>query len=310
MASERDPVIVVEGLIKRFDDLTAIDGVSFNVPRGEVFGILGPNGAGKTTTLECIEGLLNPTQGSIRVLGMDVPRQAREVKERIGIQLQASSYFDYLTLREILQLFQHFYPRHIAVDDLLERMDLTDKAGTTVKKLSGGQKQRFSIAATLLNDPELVFLDEPTTGLDPQARRNLWDLIQEIHSEGRTVVLTTHYMEEAERLCDRVAIMDQGKIVAMDTPQNLVRSLPTPYEIKVVVKGSLSQDGLETLDSVVNVRAGQDGGFAIGSTNAARTLPALLAWAGREGSELEHLEVQPSNLEDVFLSLTGRGLRD
>jgi ABC-2 type transport system ATP-binding protein len=189
-------------------------------------------------------------------------------------------------------------------------MDLTDKAGTTVKKLSGGQKQRFSIAATLLNDPELVFLDEPTTGLDPQARRNLWDLIQEIHSEGRTVVLTTHYMEEAERLCDRVAIMDQGKIVAMDTPQNLVRSLPTPYEIKVVVKGSLSQDGLETLDSVVNVRAGQDGGFAIGSTNAARTLPALLAWAGREGSELEHLEVQPSNLEDVFLSLTGRGLRD
>ena len=310
MAPERDPVILVEGLVKRFEGATAVDGVSFEVHRGEIFGILGPNGAGKTTTLECIEGLLKPSAGAIRVLGMDVPRQAREVKKRIGIQLQTSSYFDYLSLRETLLLFQRFYPRRVSADALLQRMDLADKAGATVGKLSGGQKQRFSISATLLNDPELVFLDEPTTGLDPQARRNLWDLILEIHGEGRTVVLTTHYMEEAQQLCHRVAIMDRGKIVALDAPQNLVKSLPTPYEIKAVVRGGPPRETLESLDSVVNVRVDGDAGFALGSSDAARTLPALLAWVGQCNGELEHLEIQPSNLEDVFLSLTGRGLRD
>ena len=200
--------IQVEALVKRYGTLTAVDDVSFSVHEGEVFGILGPNGAGKTTTLEIIEGLQQPTAGRTLVMGMDSQREAAQVKERIGVQLQASAYFEYLTLTEILDLFGRFYPRRLPPGELLEKVDLTDKANTTVSKLSGGQKQRFTIAATLVNDPEVVFLDEPTTGLDPQARRNLWDFIQEIRGEGRTVVLTTHYMEEAQLLCQRVAIMD------------------------------------------------------------------------------------------------------
>ncbi|MBF8268131.1 MAG: transporter ATP-binding protein [Dehalococcoidia bacterium] len=223
-------VIQVEGLVKRYGDLVAVDGVSFSVHAGEVFGILGPNGAGKTTTLEIIEGLQPPTAGRTLVLDMDIQHQAERIKERIGVQIQASAYFEYLTLTEILDLFGRFYPRRLAPKELLEKVGLTDKAKTTVGKLSGGQKQRFTIAAALVNDPELVFLDEPTTGLDPQARRSLWDFIREIQGEGRTVVLTTHYMEEAQMLCQRVAIMDLGKIVAMDTPTNLVRQLPVPYE--------------------------------------------------------------------------------
>ena len=232
-----NPVIQVQGLVKQFGALTAVDDVSFEVQPGEVFGILGPNGAGKTTTLECIEGLTDPTAGRTLVLGMETHRETDLVKQRIGVQLQASAYFDYLTLRKILRLFGRFYSRRIPPDDLLAKVELMDKADSTVAKLSGGQKQRFTIAATLVNNPEVVFLDEPTTGLDPQARHNLWEFIRSIHDEGRTVVLTTHYMEEAGALCQRVAIMDRAKIVALDTPANLVRGLPVPYKLRVVLDG-------------------------------------------------------------------------
>ncbi|MBI4202205.1 MAG: ABC transporter ATP-binding protein, partial [Chloroflexi bacterium] len=218
--------IVVEDLVKKFGGFTAVDGVSFAVPQGEIFGILGPNGAGKTTTLEIIEGLQEPTAGRTLVMGIDTHRERERMKERIGVQLQASAYFEYLTLTEILDLFGRFYPKRLQVEELLEKVGLLEKAKATVGKLSGGQKQRFTIAAALVNDPEVVFLDEPTTGLDPQARRNLWEFIQAIHREGRTIVLTTHYMEEAQLLCQRVAIMDRGKIIALDAPNNLIRGLP------------------------------------------------------------------------------------
>ncbi|MCH8309383.1 MAG: ABC transporter ATP-binding protein, partial [Chloroflexi bacterium] len=242
-----DEVISVESLSKKFGDLVAVDDISFSVRRGEVFGILGPNGAGKTTTLECIEGLQKPSSGKISVLGTEVARDPNTVKERIGVQLQASAYFDYLTLTEILELFGRFYSRSVPAAELLSTVGLEDKASATVGKLSGGQQQRFTIAATLVNDPEIVFLDEPTAGLDPQARRNLWDFVQSISSQGRTIVLTTHYMEEAEFLCDRVAIMDQGRIVTLDTPTNLVRSLPVPYEVKASTLDRFSISGLADL---------------------------------------------------------------
>src|SRR3990170_8540366 len=225
--------IEVAALTKRFGTLTAVDNVSFSVEEGEVFALLGPNGAGKTTALECIEGIQEPSAGEVRVLGTDVRRERGAVKERIGVQLQASAYFQYLTLTEILELFGGLYSKRIPPKDLLQRVQLLDKANARVGQLSGGQRQRFTIAASLINDPQVVFLDEPTTGLDPQARRSIWELIQQIHGEGRTVVLTTHYMEEAQTLCQRVAIMDLGQIVALDTPTSLIRRLPTPYQVKV-----------------------------------------------------------------------------
>ena len=307
-------VISVEGLSKRYGDLKAVDGVSFGVRRGEIFGILGPNGAGKTTTLECIEGLVKPTDGKTAVLGIDTQRQPETVKERIGVQLQASAYFDNLTLKEILDLFGMFYRRRVEPIALLERVNLADRANTTVAKLSGGQKQRFTIAATLVNDPDVVFLDEPTTGLDPQARRSLWEFVQEMNADGRTVVLTTHYMEEAEFLCDRIAIMNGGKIVALDTPANLVRSLPVPYEIKIRIDGIYGAhptdelDELSALACVQEAIADDGGAVRLLSADASATVPSLMEWAGRTGAALTHLEVMPANLEDVFLHITGRAL--
>ena len=219
------PIIVVRDLRKRYGSLTAVDGVSFDVAEGEVFGILGPNGAGKTTTLEMIEGMRTIDEGSATIDGIDVRKDPREVKRRIGIQLQASAFFDELTLIELLDLFGRLYGRAVDPMKLLADVELTDKARTQVRTLSGGQKQRFSIASALVNDPRVLFLDEPTTGLDPQARRHLWTLVRTLRDRGHTVVLTTHYMEEAEELCDRVAIMDGGRIIALDAPQALVDQL-------------------------------------------------------------------------------------
>lgn len=308
--SQNDAVIAVQNLTKNFDNLTAVDDVSFDVSHGEIFGILGPNGAGKTTILECIEGLLKPTSGTTSVLGMDIQKEPANVKERIGVQLQASAYFDYLTLTEILELFGRFYSRSVSPEELLSKVGLEDKARTTVGKLSGGQQQRFTIAATLVNDPEVVFLDEPTTGLDPQARRNLWDFIQDINKDGHTVVLTTHYMEEAEYLCHRIAIMDRGKIVAMDTPSNLIKGLPLPYEVRLKSSNGYSLDGLQSLSGVQEMHVTDDGVVRLRSTDASATLPALMDWSNKTGVPLTHLEVVPANLEEVFLSLTGHELRD
>ena len=219
------PIIRVADLVKRYGSLTAVDGVSFSVDEGEVFGILGPNGAGKTTTLEMIEGMRPIDSGQAIIDGVDVSADPREVKRRIGIQLQASAFFDELTLVEILDLFGRLYEREVDPMALLALVELTEKAKSQVRTLSGGQKQRFSIASALVNEPRVLFLDEPTTGLDPQARRHMWGLIRTIRESGHTVVLTTHYMEEAEELCDRVAIMDRGRIIALDTPQELVDDL-------------------------------------------------------------------------------------
>ena len=219
------PIITVTDLRKTYGSLTAVDGVSFDVGEGEVFGILGPNGAGKTTTLEMIEGMRPIDAGEAIIDGVDVTADPREVKRRIGIQLQSSAFFDELTLVEILDLFGRLYEREVDPTGLLALVDLTEKAKSQVRTLSGGQKQRFSIASALVNDPRVLFLDEPTTGLDPQARRHMWGLVRSIRESGHTVVLTTHYMEEAEELCDRVAIMDRGRIIALDTPQRLVDGL-------------------------------------------------------------------------------------
>jgi ABC-2 type transport system ATP-binding protein len=219
------PIVRVHDLRKRYGSLQAVDGVSFEISEGEVFGILGPNGAGKTTTLEMIEGMRPIDSGSAVVDGIDVSRDPRAVKSRIGIQLQASSFFDELNLVELLELFGHLYGRVVDAMALLADVELTDKARSQVRTLSGGQKQRFSIAAALVNEPRVLFLDEPTTGLDPQARRHLWGLVRQIRDRGHTIVLTTHYMEEAEELCDRVAIMDTGRIIALDKPLALIDAL-------------------------------------------------------------------------------------
>ena len=305
-------VIEVENLSKRYGSLKAVDGVSFSVRRGEVFGILGPNGAGKTTTLECIEGLTQPTGGRTSVLGFDSQRESQQVKQRIGVQLQASAYFDYLTLQETLDLFGAFYKRSVAPLELLERVNLADRASATVNKLSGGQQQRFSIAAALVNDPEVVFLDEPTTGLDPQARRNLWEFIRSMNDAGRTVVLTTHYMEEAEYLCDRIAIMDNGKVIALDTPANLISALPVPYEIRVVMSGDGSVDTAELarLPGIESATPDDGGTYRLGCADASTGVAALTNWASGAGLAITHLEVVASNLEDVFLSITGHELRE
>ena len=250
-----ESIIQVQDLRKSYGDLKAVDGISFGVSAGEVFGILGPNGAGKTTTVEILEGMRAPDSGIAVVNGIDVQKDPRAVKKIIGIQLQSSAFFDRLSLVEILDVMASLYHRQIDALVLLRDVELDDRADALFKELSGGQKQRFSVASTLVNDPILLFLDEPTTGLDPQARRHMWELVQRFKSEGRTVLLTTHYMEEAEELCDRVAIMDHGKIVAMDRPAALVDSL---------LSRGFQKDRTENL----------------------------------------------ANLEDVFLDLTGRALRD
>ena len=239
-----DVILQVEGFSKRYGDLRAVDGIDFSVYRQEIFGILGPNGAGKTSTLECIETLRPIDGGRILLNGFNVATHAQEVKRRIGVQLQSSSFFDKLNLRELLLLFGELYGRKVDPVALLAEVELEEKSKAHVTDLSGGQRQRFSIAAALVNDPLVLFLDEPTTGLDPQARRHLWNVIKRIRSEGKTIVLTTHYMEEAEALCDRVAIMDRGKIVALDRPGNLIAAL---------LAGGFTKERVERLASLEDV---------------------------------------------------------
>ena len=306
-----DEVIRVDGLTKTFGSFVAVDNISFSVHEQEIFGILGPNGAGKTTTLEIIEGLQRPTTGSTYVMGADSRYDTAKVKERLGVQLQASAYFEYLTLQEILSLFGSFYQQHIEPRELLDKVSLLDKAGTTLKKLSGGQKQRFTVAASLVNDPKVVILDEPTTGLDPQARRSLWQLIQQINDEGKTIVLTTHYMEEAQALCNRIAIMDKGSIVALDTTDNLLQSLGAPYVLKMVPSRPLSPEEAQDLAEWSKGTLIPDGTtLQLRVQNTAQSLTGVLEWTQQRDIALEHLEVVASTLEDLFIELTGKDLRD
>ncbi len=306
-----DEAVRVESLVKRFGSITAVDGISFSVKRGEIFGILGPNGAGKTTTLEIIEGLQKPTEGTAAVLGLNVLEKPAQVKTRIGVQLQSSAYHDYLTLKEILALLGSFYPKRASPNELLDRVGLLDKVNSRVNQLSGGQKQRFTVAASLVNLPELVILDEPTTGLDPQARRNLWSLVRDIHQQGVTVVLTTHYMEEAEALCHRLAIMDRGRLLTVDEPRNLINRLDATYTVKLVVADPLTEGQFASLDGGVEfVQAVAENAYLLRLRNTPRALDAILDELVRSKISLEHLEITPVTLEDVFLELTGNELRD
>ncbi len=306
-----DEAIRVEGLVKRFGSLTAVDGISFNVNSGEIFGVLGPNGAGKTTTLEIIEGLRKPTEGSVSVLGLDVLRKPAQVKARIGVQLQSSSYHDHLTLVEILALLGSFYSKRERPEALLEQVGLLDRSASRVNQLSGGQKQRFALAASLVNVPELVILDEPTTGLDPQARLNLWTMVRDMNQRGITVVLTTHYMEEAEALCHRLAIMDHGRLLAVDSPRNLIRRLDAAYTVKMVVADPLTEAQIASLNGGIEfVQAVEENAYLLRLRNTPRALGAILDEIVRSEISLEHLEVTPVTLEDVFLELTGAELQD
>ena len=314
-----EPAVQVENLVKRFGSFTAVDGVTFAVERGEVFGILGPNGAGKTTTLEIIESLQKPTLGRVSVLGLDVQSDAAKVKARIGVQLQASAYYDYLNLTEILSLLGSFYPSRVEPATLLEQVGLADLSASRIRELSGGQQQRFAVAASLVNHPELVILDEPTTGLDPQARRNLWGLIREVNQRGVTVVLTTHYMDEAEILCSRLAIMDHGQILALDTPRNLINRLEASYTVKLTMDQPMTLAQVEALNGAVDVvqsgEQDEDGPvtentYLLRLANSASALRAMLDEIAKAGLGLENLQITPVTLEDVFLELTGNELRE
>jgi ABC-2 type transport system ATP-binding protein len=296
-------VIVVDDLHKSYGPLRAVDGVTFSVQAGELFGILGPNGAGKTTTLEIIEGLRAADAGEVTLLGRRPWPRDQGLLPRIGVQLQASAFFERLTAREQINTFASLYGVSVSdADEWLERVGLTEKADTRTEKLSGGQRQRLSIACALVHDPEIVFLDEPTAALDPQARRNLWDLLRSLNENGRTVVLTTHYMDEAESLCDRVAIMDHGAILVLDTPDALIRSLDAGVRISVE-RSVLSADEAASIDGVEEVEV-DDLSVHLLTHDPARVLSRL---AEREA--LRGLQVESSTLEDVFLTLTGRAYR-
>jgi ABC-2 type transport system ATP-binding protein len=309
MTQSDEPVIRVSDLRKCYGDVKAVDGVTFEVGKGEVFGMLGPNGAGKTTTIETLEGLREPDSGKVEVFGLDVTRHVPSIKQRIGVQLQSVSLYPRLTVTELLDLFGSFFNHHLPTKQLIDAVDLGERAGARSMDLSGGQQQRLSIALALVNDPELIFLDEPTTGLDPQARRSLWDLVKGLQARGKSVMLTTHYMEEAAELCDRVAIMDHGHILEMGTVPELIGRRFKERAVFFDTSPKLVSEKLARLSGVT--RASQEEGQTVlYSMNVAGTIGELLALADSVASEPRNLGIRQATLEDVFLDLTGRALRD
>ena len=300
-------VIWVEGLHKTYGAVKAVDGVDLIVEEGEIFGMVGPNGAGKTTTIECIEGLRTPDSGKITVLGMDPQKQSSDLYELIGMQLQGSSLYPHIKVGEALELFSSFYSHPAPKDELLERLGLSEKENVYFSKLSGGQKQRLFICLALINKPQLVFFDELTTGLDPQARRATWDLVRGVREQGHTVFLTTHFMDEAENLCDRVAVMDHGKIVALGKPSDLIEQYA--HETRIRLPQSLKEetDWLSAIRGVISVEVGED--FTLINFNN-ENIVELLQLLDQHGISLKGLHIQQSSLEDVFLSLTGNEMRD
>jgi ABC-2 type transport system ATP-binding protein len=304
-------VIEVEHLSKSYGPIKAVDDITFQVRSGEAFGMLGPNGAGKTTTVEIIEGLRPADSGRVSVLGLDVARVPAKIKQRIGIQLQAPSLLPLVTVREILELFAGFYERSLPVDDILEMLALKDSRKVLVKNLSGGQQQRLSVAMALINDPDIAFLDEPTTGLDPQARRSLWSVIEDMRGKGKTVFLTTHYMEEAERLCDRVAIIDHGQIIAMDSPRELINNHFRESAIQFELEPAPPEVVLQSFPGATQVMvSGSE--VIVYSDNIPATMSAILKYAEKtdQTGQLKDLYVREATLEDVFLKLTGRKIRE
>ncbi len=304
-----DTIIEAQKLTKQYGDLVAVDAISFAVRRGETFGILGPNGAGKTTTLEMLEGLKPITSGQVTFDGLDVQRHTNAVKHLIGVQLQASSFFDGLSLTELLTTFGALYGRRVEPMALLRQVQLEEKAKRQVKELSGGQKQRLSIAVALVNDPKAIYLDEPTTGLDPQARRNLWDLIHDIKKQGKTIILTTHYMEEAEVLCDRIAIMDHAKIIALGTPAELLKLADIGSTVEFHVTAHPADGVMASLPGAEKVDR-DDHAYRILTNDPEKTLPALFSYEVQHGFSIFDLQLHQATLEDVFLKLTGRSLRE
>lgn len=304
-------VITVRDLHKSYDKLEAVKGIDFEVGAGEVFGLLGPNGAGKTSTVEILEGLRSRSGGEAKVLGFDPDRQKRQLKDRIGVCLQATNLPAKIRTQEALDLFASFYTRRLNSEQLLKRLQLWDKRDAFYETLSGGQKQRLALAMSLVNDPQLLFLDEPTTGLDPQIRLEIHDLIEEMKSEQRTVLLTTHYIEEAERLCDRVAIMDGGKIVAMGTPKELQQQSKGQSRIQINVAAPLLRETLPAWPDAIETRLNGDGReMTVYSNRPARTLFEIMKWLDQQGLQLDDVHLKRPTLEDVFVELTGKKLRD
>ena len=306
-----DTAIHCRGLKKSYGRVLAVDGLDLAVRRGECLGLLGPNGAGKTTTVEILEGLSTPDAGEVEVLGERWRGDGRALRARLGVQLQETKFPEKLRVAEVLALFRSFYPRGLSVEQALALVALEEKADAFVRTLSGGQKQRLSLASALVGDPELVFLDEPTTGLDPQSRRQAWEIVEDLKARGRTVLLTTHYMEEAARLCDRVAIMDHGRVIAQGTPRELVASLGAEHVVEFAAEGGASLDAatLGALPSVEGV-ASDDGHWRLTVREVHRAVPALLALLAERAAEPSLLTTHHATLEDVFVSLTGRSLRD
>ena len=303
--------IYVQGLRKSYGALEAVKGIDFEVQSGEVFGLLGPNGAGKTTTVEILEGLRPRTAGEVRVLNFDPDRQKKELKDRIGACLQATNLPDKITVREALDFFGSLYSRKADADVLLKRLQLEEKKDAHYATLSGGQKQRLALALALINDPQMLFLDEPTTGLDPQVRLEIRDLIEELRAEKRTILMTTHYIEEAERLCDRVAIIDAGLIIAMGTPRELQERSANQSAIEVKLTQPLTETTLpEWPESIRSIVSEDRHGIIVYSKRPARTLVEMVKWIDANGFELDDVHLSRPTLEDVFIELTGRKLRD
>ncbi|HEY6945159.1 MAG TPA: ABC transporter ATP-binding protein [Candidatus Acidoferrum sp.] len=302
-------ILQVENLVKHYGDVQAVRGVSFSVEEGEVFGLLGPNGAGKTTTVEILEGLRTLDSGRVSVCGLDPQEKAQELKQEIGAALQSTSLPDKLRVMEALRLFASFYKRRRKPEDLLLRFGLEEKRNTFYHQLSGGQKQRLALAMALVNDPKVLFFDEPTAGLDPQVRREIYDIIEELKSERKTIVLTTHYIEEAERLCDRVAIIDHGNVIALGTPRELKSRAGATTRVEVRLSKPESNGAMKSLEGVVDVRE-VDGAYVLHSQRPPQTIVSLVKHLEAQGNELVSLEIATPSLEDVFIEMTGRRLRD
>ncbi len=315
------PALRIRGLRKAFVDVQAVNGIDLEVAKGECFGLLGPNGAGKTTTIEICEGLTDADEGTVELLGRNWKTGADELRQQIGIQLQETQFPDKLTVEETLRLFRSFYRSGITVDESIKLAQLEEKRRSRIGGLSGGQKQRLAMATALVGDPELLFLDEPTTGLDPQARRHLWDLVEEMKREGRTIILTTHYMDEAEQLCDRVAIMDHGKVIALDTPKELIATVCSEDIVEFAVSGSqvpkcegpgAPKVDVEALKKIPGVQSHRvdDGVHQLSVSELHTAVPRIFAALEEQGLHLSEFRTHSATLEDVFVRLTGRNLRD
>ncbi len=302
-------MIHVEKLVKKYGNMTAVNGVEFDVSAGEVFGLLGPNGAGKTTTIEMLVGLRKPDGGTATLSGFDIRKQIDKVKEVIGVQLQSTSLFELLTVQEIMHMYASFYPTHVSIPELIDEMLLSEKKKNRIKGLSGGQKQRLAIALAIIHDPDIIFLDEPTTGLDPQARRTLWDIIENLKAKGKTIVLSTHYMDEAHVLCDRIGIMDQGNLIALDTPSNLVRELHSDSAVEFTLPADEDDTFIHQLQGVTQVTRRQEW-YVVYTDDLQVTLIDLIQHSQQKNLNLQDLQTRTATLEDVFIHMTGRSLRE